>query len=266
MRIEFDPEENTDPPAIREFAPSKTATPKPKSKRLRSFKEEDITEEERDLSMYHLSDNDSDNSLTIYYKAYNNNKPELHESNAESVRRTNAIEKEIKRLKGARRQKRKRKKPKPAHVLPPHDTRDDSDEDHDTDMTSSPPTRYPPLPRTYADFTAHASAYSDHPAWDLCSPKEFYLWTQGWNWTQDLGHFLPENFLPLPDVVVNCPQHILLDTQHLLYANPNPPSLPQTIEVLHDTGASISMLPADFSSAWTNVRPSLHRLSGCFKG
>ena len=26
------------------------------------------------------------------------------------------------------------------------------------------------------------------------------------------------------------------------------------------------MLPADFTSAWTNVRPSLHRLSGCFKG
>jgi hypothetical protein len=26
------------------------------------------------------------------------------------------------------------------------------------------------------------------------------------------------------------------------------------------------MLPAHFTSAWTNVRPSLHRLSGCFKG
>jgi hypothetical protein len=73
---EPDPEENTDPPAIREFAPSKTAKPKPKSKRLRSFKEEDITEEERDLSMYRLSDDDFDSSLTIYYKAYNNNKPE----------------------------------------------------------------------------------------------------------------------------------------------------------------------------------------------
>jgi hypothetical protein len=98
-------------------------------------------------------------------------------------------------------------------------------------------------------------------------PSSFYLWTQGWDWAQELGHFLPEHFLPLPDTVVNCPQHILLDTQHLLYENPNTPSLPQTIEVLHDTGASISMLPADFSSSsWTNIRPSLHRLSGCFKG
>jgi hypothetical protein len=117
------------------------------------------------------------------------------------------MEQEIKKLKEKRRKKRKRKKPTPAHVLPPKDKGDDSDEnDPDAEM-----------------------AY-------------------------------------LPDTLINCPQHILLDTQHLLYENPQPTSLPQTIEVLHDTGASISMLPADFSSAWTNVRPSLHRLSGCFKG
>ncbi len=136
---ESDPEDNPDPLAIREFAPPKTATTKPKGKRLRSLKEEDITEEERDLSMYRLSDDDSDSSLTIYYKAYNSNKPEINESNAESVLRTLSIEKEIKRLKEARRQNHKRKKPKPANVPHPHDKGDDSDEDHDTDMTSSPP-------------------------------------------------------------------------------------------------------------------------------
>ena len=40
---ESDPEDHADPPTIREVAPSTPATPKPKSKRLRSFKEEDIT-------------------------------------------------------------------------------------------------------------------------------------------------------------------------------------------------------------------------------
>jgi hypothetical protein len=58
------------------------------STRVRFFKDEDITEEEKDLSMYSLSDEDSDSSLTIYYKAYDNNKPEMNESSAESRRRT----------------------------------------------------------------------------------------------------------------------------------------------------------------------------------
>ncbi len=57
----------------------------------------------------------------------------------------------------------------------------------------------------------------------------------------------------------------MLDTQHLLYPNPNQMVKTQPIEVLHDTGASISMLPAEYSFAWTNVRPCLHRISGCFK-
>jgi hypothetical protein len=180
--------------------------------------------------------------------------------------RTKAIEKEIKRLKEARRQKRKRKKPKPAHVPPPHDKGDDSDEDHDTDMAYPPTSTLPSPPSYLCRLHGYGISTLRPSRWDLCSPKEFYLWTQGWDWTQVLGHFLPEHFLPPTDTLANCPQHIRLDTQHLLYENPQPTSLPQTIEVLHDTGASISMLPADFSSAWTNVRPSLHRLSGCLKG
>ncbi len=58
----------------------------------------------------------------------------------------------------------------------------------------------------------------------------------------------------------------MLDIQHLLYANPHQLVKPQPIEVLHDTGASISMLPAEYPFAWTNVRPCLHRISDCFKG
>ncbi len=91
---ESNPEDNPDPPAIREFAPPKTATPKPKGKRLRSLKEEDITEEERDLSMYRLSDDDSDSSLTIYYKAYNSNKPEINESKQRRISTTDTSHRE----------------------------------------------------------------------------------------------------------------------------------------------------------------------------
>jgi hypothetical protein len=40
------------------------------SKEKGSENEDDITDDERDLSMYRLSDEDSDSSLTIYYKAY----------------------------------------------------------------------------------------------------------------------------------------------------------------------------------------------------
>ena len=47
----------------------------------------------------------------------------------------------------------------------------------------------------------------------------------------------------------------------------NHPRIPPThIEVLFDTGASITMLPGQFTFAWTNVRPSLNTIRGCFKG
>ncbi len=146
--------------------------------------------------MYRLSDDDSDSSLTIYYKAYNNTKPEVNESNAESTQRSHDLEQEIQRLKAERRKKRKRKKPIPSNIPPNKDRGEDPDEDSNTEMTISQPTRDPPLPRTYADFLATAPAYSSHPAWDLCSPKEYYLWTKEWEWTSELGHFLPEHFRP----------------------------------------------------------------------
>ncbi len=93
-----------------------------------------------------------------------------------------------------------------------------------------------------------------------------HTWTKDWKWTATLGHYLPEHFLTQHDTLINCPQHVILDTQHLLYENPLPPVTTQTIEFLHDTGASISMLPAQFTFSWTNVHPCLHRISGCFKG
>jgi hypothetical protein len=47
----------------------------------------------------------------------------------------------------------------------------------------------------------------------------------------------------------------------------NHPRTPPThIDVLFDTGASITMLPGQFTFAWTNVRPSFNTIRGCFKG
>jgi hypothetical protein len=38
------------------------------------------------------------------------------------------------------------------------------------------------------------------------------------------------------------------------------------IEVIMDTGATFSMLPGHFEFAWTNLKPCLHTIEGCFKG
>ena len=51
-----------------------------------------------------------------------------------------------------------------------------------------------------------------------------------------------------------------------IYENQDKPVQTQQIDVLHDTGASITMLPSDFEFTWTNVRDSLHTISGCLKG
>ncbi len=60
--------------------------------------------------MYRLSDEDSDSSLTIYYKAYSNNKPEMNESNSESIERTKRMEEEIARIKRRDKENKPRRK------------------------------------------------------------------------------------------------------------------------------------------------------------
>jgi hypothetical protein len=227
--------------------------------------------------MYRLSDEDSDSSLTIYYKAYNNNKPEMNESSSESTERTQRIEAEVARLEEEARKRKQEKKnrqrtakrqrpryPDIKPIIKGYDS--DSDDEDALPLHISPPEAYTPLPRTCAEFQASASAYSGHSHWDLCSPLEFYSWTKEWMWTEKFGPYLPEHFSTPTQPLFNCPQHVLLDTQHLLYENPLPPVTTQTIEVLHDTGASVSMLPAQFTFTWSNVRPCLHHISGCFKG
>jgi len=144
--------------------PDLTAQPKTpkrtrsKSLRKRSSKakssdnDEDITDEERDLSMYRLSDEDSDSSLTIYYKAFNNNKPEMNESSSESRERTQRIEAEVARMKEARKRKQEKKKrqrtakkqrPKYPDIKPIIRRYDsDSDDEDALPLQISPPEAY----------------------------------------------------------------------------------------------------------------------------
>jgi hypothetical protein len=140
--------------------------------------------------MYRLSDEDSDSSLTIYYKAFNNNKPEMNESSSVSTERTQRIEEEIARMKMARKRKQekkkrqrnaKRRRPRYPDIKPARKGYNiDSDDEDSQPLSLSPPEAYTPLLRTYAEFQASSSAYSGHPHWNLCSPKEYYIWTKDW--------------------------------------------------------------------------------------
>jgi hypothetical protein len=63
----------------------------------------------------------------------------------------------------------------------------------------------------------------------------------------------------------NNAQEIQLQTEHSLYANPDQPRH-TNVEIIYDTGAAISMMSAQHTHAWTNLRPCLHTLTGCFTG
>ncbi len=67
------------------------------------------TPEQSDSEHQHHT-SDSDTSLDIYYHANSNHRPEMGESNAESVLRHENIEKDVKRMKQEREQRRQKKK------------------------------------------------------------------------------------------------------------------------------------------------------------
>jgi hypothetical protein len=131
--------------------PKTQRSTKKKKQRLKSHKEddrsdEDLTGKERDLPMYQLSEGESDDSLTICYKAYNRHKLEMNESSAESAERTQRVNKDIARMKEERQKKKaknvKEKKRKRGVAFNPklegkkdHDTESDNE---DTKMTNCP--------------------------------------------------------------------------------------------------------------------------------
>ena len=63
-----------------------------------------------------------------------------------------------------------------------------------------------------------------------------------------------------------CVQTLTIDdiNPHDLYPHQDQPISKQPIDLLYDTGASITMLPLDYTPAWKNLRPCLHQLTGCF--
>ena len=106
---------------------------------------------------------------------------------------------------------------------------------------------------TYDAFLANPEPYRSHPMWDLLSPIEYYAHNDAIDKKDQNEHS-------------NNTQEYTLDTEHSLYENQDKAVQAQQIDVLHDTGASITVLPSDFEFAWTNVRDSLHTISGCLKG
>jgi hypothetical protein len=128
-----------------------------------------------------LEDSDSDDSIEIYYKAYNKFKPEIDESSSESRERFENIAQEIDRLK----------------------------EEKKTTQ-------------------------------QLIKNKE--------------GYNTPEPYNRLHN--------------HSLELDLETPSIrgPEPLNVIVDTGAALSMFPGSVPYAWTDRRPCLYSLTGCFQG
>ena len=72
------------------------------------------------------------------------------------------------------------------------------------------------------------------------------------------------NDRPIPRVYTNNTQTYDLDDD----SEPFPHKSIQTyqMEVIMDTGATFTMLPGQYDFAWTNKKPCVHTIEGCFKG
>ncbi len=139
---------------------------------------------------------------------------------------------------------------------------------------------YYPLPITWDEFQQEAEAHKQHPLWDQCSPKEYYLWTTQEERIEDKKRYqqrystyqqrcntpvTPHDPIQQSRTVSNNVQH--LDFQH----NHEEQEMSQRtsshpIDVIFDTGAAITMLPREYTDSWTNLRPCLHKITGCFNG
>ncbi len=138
---------------------------------------------------------DTTEDIELYYRVFNNFRPEQGESNAESADRTMKINKEYAlRLKRQRDQKRQQK----LQTLPPPSS-----------IIHAIPLR--------------------------------------------LSRISEPTMEPV-DTQTNNAQEIQLQADHSLYPNQDKPTT-QQIDIIYDTGAAISMMPAQYTHAWTNSRP-----------
>ncbi len=165
--------------------------------------------------------------IDLYYKAFNRNKPEPEESNAESVSRHQAITAEYRRLKLESKQNRIKPETTLEHSLTPHT----------------------PINTQHVQFQAKST---------FSSPITMM------NGTEPIIELMSPEASPTATVVNNV-QEMSIDTDHsLYYANPDRTIQPQSIDLIYDTGAAISMMPAQYNYACRNLRDCLHSLAGCF--
>jgi hypothetical protein len=132
-------------------------------------------------------------------------------------------------------------------------------------QTLPSPEQFTPLPLTWEEFQVDSDKYLTHPLWDQCSPQEYYQWTTYDERKEETRRYEKIYGKKDPMTLSNNVQHVNFKTENPeKLQNPYHPTHP--IEIIFDTGAAISMLPGDFPQAWTNLRPCLHKIQGCFSG
>jgi hypothetical protein len=149
--------------------------------------------------------------IDLYYKAFNRNKPEPEESNAESAARHQAIAAEYRRLKLENKQNKIKPETTLEHTLTPHT----------------------PTNTQHIQFTAKNT---------FSSPIMMM------NGTEPIIELMSPDPSPTATMVNNV-QEMNIDTDHSLYANPDRTIQPQSIDLIYDTGVAISMMPAQYRYA-----------------
>ena len=169
---------------------------------------------------------DSKRSLKIYEKAYACYRPEFGESNAESAERNELIAAKVLELTAQRKGKQKNQTRIQNHFQTANEMT------HVIDNKQ----RRTTIRRERLTKEAHAKM------------KEVNLL----------------NNKPIPRVYTNNTQTYDFDDD----SAPFPHKSIQThqMEVIMDTGATFTMLPGQYDFAWTNKKPCVHTIEGCFKG
>ncbi len=184
--------------------------------------------QDNDFALHTTSETEEDD-LNLYYSIYNRYRPDIDESNAESAARYLNIETEYRKL---------RKQPHKQHSV----TNPDSYQSPHGPSITNQGTNDPSL---------------DHHSLSPFQPISGSL---------TFHSSRTESPIIEPMDLTNNVQNIILTSAHSLYSNPDQPLPPQVIDLIYDTGAAISMMPAEYTYAWTNLCECLHTLTGCFAG
>jgi hypothetical protein len=172
-----------------------------------------------DTSLHTQSEQDEED-LNLCYSIYNRYRPDIDESNAESADRLLTVETEYLKLR-----KQRHKQHTVIHMTLAQSSPSTSDtrQDKHSPSLDHGSLSFQPISDSLTFQTPHKDSPTIEP--------------------MDLS---------------NSVQDIILNSTHSLYSNPDQPLPPQVIDVLYDTGAAISMLPEEYTYAWTNLRECLH--------